>query len=109
MATEHSISITDLRLLQEVQAGETVVILNASSPVAGPTAFDTPMTRRPRLGTRTSPIDAAPAIGHTHLAAGEQRQRRISLIRPTLGAAQAPYRACRQADLSERAERSRTT
>ena len=55
MATEHSISITDLRMLQEVQAGETVVILNASSPVAGPTAFDTPMTRRPRLGTRTSP------------------------------------------------------
>ena len=54
-ATIHQTKTHLSRLLKEVQAGETVVILNGSTPVARLTALDRPVTRRPRVGTRTSP------------------------------------------------------
>ena len=43
------------RMLKEVQAGETIIILNGTKPVARLTAIDQPTPRRPKVGTRTSP------------------------------------------------------
>ena len=43
------------RMLKEVQAGETIVILNGTTPVARLTGIDHPAPRRPRAGTITSP------------------------------------------------------
>ena len=54
-ATIHQAKTHLSRLLKDVQAGETVVILNGSTPVARLTALDRPVQRRPRVGTRTSP------------------------------------------------------
>ena len=42
------------RMLKEVQAGETIVILNGTTPVARLTAIDHPAPRRPKAGTLTS-------------------------------------------------------
>ena len=42
------------RMLKEVQAGETIVILNGSTPVARLTAVERDVNRRPQVGTRTS-------------------------------------------------------
>ena len=54
-ATIHQTKTHLSRMLKEVQAGETIVILNGSTPVAKLTALDRPVTRRPKVGTRTSP------------------------------------------------------
>ena len=54
-ATIHQTKTHLSRLLKEVQAGETIVILNGSTPVAKLAALDRPVQRRPRVGTRTSP------------------------------------------------------
>ena len=54
-ATIHQTKTHLSRLLKEIQRGETVVILNGSTPVARLTAIDSPATRRPKVGTRTSP------------------------------------------------------
>ena len=43
------------RMLKEVQAGETIIILNGTTPVARLTAIDQHAPRRPKAGTRTSP------------------------------------------------------
>ena len=43
------------RLLKEVQAGETVVILSGSAPVAQLSAIGPERASRPPVGTRTSP------------------------------------------------------
>ena len=53
-ATIHQTKTHLSRLLKEVQAGETIVILNGSTPVARLIAFDRDARRRPRVGTRTS-------------------------------------------------------
>ena len=53
-ATIHQTKTHLSRLLKEVQAGETIVILNGSTPVARLIAFDRDVRRRPRVGTRTS-------------------------------------------------------
>ena len=42
------------RMLKEVQAGETIVLLNGTTPVAKLTAIDHPAPRRPKAGTHTS-------------------------------------------------------
>ena len=42
------------RMLKEVQAGETIVLLNGTTPVAKLTAIDHPAPRRPISGTHTS-------------------------------------------------------
>lgn len=54
-ATIHQTKTHLSRMLKEVQAGETIVILNGSTPVARLTALDRPVARRPKVGTRTSP------------------------------------------------------
>ena len=54
-ATIHQTKTHLSRMLKEVQAGETIVILNGSTPVAKLTPLDRPVTRRPKVGTRTSP------------------------------------------------------
>ena len=54
-ATIHQTKTHLSRLLKEVQAGETIVILNGSTPVARLTALDRPVARLPKVGTRTSP------------------------------------------------------
>ena len=53
-ATIHQTKTHLSRMLKEVQAGETIVILDGSTPVAKLTALDRPMARRPKVGTRTS-------------------------------------------------------
>ena len=53
-ATTHQAKTHLSRLLKEVQAGETVVILNGREPVAKLTAIEPPETTRPAVGTRTS-------------------------------------------------------
>ena len=53
-ATIHQTKTHLSRMLKEVQAGETIVILNGSTPVARLTAFDRDVRRRPQVGTRTS-------------------------------------------------------
>ena len=54
-ATVHQTKTHLSRMLKEVQAGETIVILNGTTPVARLTAIDHPEPRRPKVGTRTSP------------------------------------------------------
>lgn len=53
-ATIHQTKTHLSRMLKEVQAGETIVILNGSTPVARLTAIHEPPRRRPKVGTRTS-------------------------------------------------------
>ncbi len=54
-ATVHQAKTHLSRMLKEVQAGETIVILNGTTPVARLTAIDLPVPRRPKAGTLTSP------------------------------------------------------
>jgi antitoxin (DNA-binding transcriptional repressor) of toxin-antitoxin stability system len=53
-ATTHQTKTHLSRYLKEVQAGETIVILNGSVPVAKLTAFEPSTLTRPKAGTRTS-------------------------------------------------------
>ena len=53
-ATIHQTKTHLSRMLKEVQAGATIVILNGSTPVAKLTALDRRVARRPKVGTRTS-------------------------------------------------------
>ena len=53
-ATIHQTKTHLSRMLKEVQAGESIVILNGSTPVARLTAFEPDVRRRPHVGTRTS-------------------------------------------------------
>ena len=53
-ATTHYAKTHLSQLLRDVQTGETVIILNGKVPVAKLTAVDTPVKRRPRVGTATS-------------------------------------------------------
>ncbi len=52
--TTHQAKTHLSRLLKEVQAGEEILILNATVPVARLTAVDAQVSRRPRVGTLTS-------------------------------------------------------
>lgn len=54
-ATIHHTKTHLSRMLKEVQGGETIVILNGSTPVAKLTAIEPPSNRRPKVGTLTSP------------------------------------------------------
>ena len=54
-ATIHQTRTHLSRMLKEVQAGETIVILNGSMPVAKLTAVNRREARRPKVATRTSP------------------------------------------------------
>ena len=54
-ATIHQTKTHLSRMLKEVQGGETIVILNGSTPVAKLIAVDPSANRRPKVGTRTSP------------------------------------------------------
>lgn len=53
-ATIHQTKTHLSRMLKEVQAGESIVILNGTTPVARLTAFEPAARRRPQVGTRTS-------------------------------------------------------
>ncbi len=53
-ATIHQTKTHLSRMLKEIQGGETIVILNGSTPVAKLTAIEAPSVRRPKAGTRTS-------------------------------------------------------
>ena len=53
-ATIHQTKTHLSRMLKEVQAGESIVILNGTTPVARLTAFEPAVRRRPQVGTRTS-------------------------------------------------------
>lgn len=53
-ATIHQTKTHLSRMLKEIQGGETIVILNGTTPVAKLTAIDTPALSRPKVGTRTS-------------------------------------------------------
>lgn len=52
--TTHEAKTQLSRLIRDVQAGETVIILNGKAPVAKLTAYDEPARRRPRVGAVTS-------------------------------------------------------
>ena len=52
--TTHQAKTHLSRLLKDVQAGEVVVILSGSVPVAQLTAIETAPPNRPRVGTVTS-------------------------------------------------------
>lgn len=52
--TTHQAKTHLSRLLKEVQAGETIVILNGNVPVAKLTAIEPADKTRPTVGTRTS-------------------------------------------------------
>ncbi len=54
-ATIHQTKTHLSRMLKEVQRGETIVILNGSTPVAQLTSVEARPVRRPKVGTRTSP------------------------------------------------------
>lgn len=54
-ATIHQTKTHLSRMLKEIQGGDTIIILNGSTPVAKLTAIDAPPVRRPKVGTRTSP------------------------------------------------------
>ena len=54
-ATIHQTKTHLSRMLKEVQGGETIVILNGSTPVAKLIAVAPSLSRRPKVGTRTSP------------------------------------------------------
>ena len=59
--TTHEAKTHLSRLIREVQAGETVVILSGQKPVAKLTAIADVPRRRPRVGTVTSgPISYSP-------------------------------------------------
>lgn len=53
-ATTHQAKTHLSRLLKDVQAGETVVILSGNAPVAQLTAFEPSSTIRPKVGIHTS-------------------------------------------------------
>ena len=53
--TTHQAKTHLSRLLKEAQAGETIVILSGSAPVAKLTAVETAKATRPPVGTVTSP------------------------------------------------------
>ena len=53
-ATTHHAKTHLSQLLRDVQAGETVIILSGKTPVAKLTAIDTPVRKRPPVGTVTS-------------------------------------------------------
>tara|TARA_Y100000588_G_scaffold387929_1_gene486954 strand:+ start:278 stop:520 length:243 start_codon:yes stop_codon:yes gene_type:complete len=54
-ATTHQAKTHLSRLLKEVQAGETIIILSGNLPVAQLTAIEPSATkRRPKVGTHTS-------------------------------------------------------
>jgi antitoxin (DNA-binding transcriptional repressor) of toxin-antitoxin stability system len=60
-ATTHEAKTHLSRLIREVQAGETVVILSGQKPVAKLTAIESVPRRRPRVGTAISePVSYAP-------------------------------------------------
>ena len=52
--TTHQAKTLLSRLLKDVQAGETVIILSGSVPVAELRATQTPQSKRPKVGTVTS-------------------------------------------------------
>ncbi len=54
-ATIHHTKTHLSRMLKEIQGGETIIILNGSTPVAQLTAIEPSAGRRPKVGTRTSP------------------------------------------------------
>ena len=53
-ATIHQTKTHLSRMLKEIQGGETIIILNGSTPVAKLMAVEPPAVRRPKVGTRTS-------------------------------------------------------
>ena len=53
-ATIHQTKTHLSRMLKEIQGGETIIILNGSTPVAKLTAIEAPANQRPKVGTRTS-------------------------------------------------------
>ena len=61
--TTHQAKTHLSRLLKEVQAGETIVILSGSAPVAQLIAIRPERASRPPVGTRTSP-----KVGYTQNA-----------------------------------------
>ena len=54
MVTTHQAKTHLSRLLKEVQAGETIVILNGNVPVAQLIAVESAAKKRPKVGTHTS-------------------------------------------------------
>ena len=54
-ATIHQTKTHLSRMLKEIQGGDTIIILNGSTPVAQLTAIEPSAGRRPKVGTRTSP------------------------------------------------------
>ncbi len=54
-ATIHQTKTHLSRMLKEIQGGETIIILNGSTPVAKLIAIEPSPVRRPKVGTRTSP------------------------------------------------------
>lgn len=54
-ATIHQAKTHLSRMLKEIQGGESIIILNGSTPVAQLTAIEPRAVRRPKVGTRTSP------------------------------------------------------
>lgn len=54
-ATIHQTKKHLSRMLEEIQEGETIIILNGSTPVAQLSAVAPSASRRPKVGTRTSP------------------------------------------------------
>ena len=53
-ATIHQTKTHLSRMLKEIQGGETIIILNGSTPVAKLTVIEPAAVRRPKVGTRTS-------------------------------------------------------
>ena len=53
-ATIHQTKTYLSRMLKEIRRGETIIILNGSTPVAQLTAIEPSAGRRPKVGTRTS-------------------------------------------------------
>ena len=53
-ATIHQTKTHLSRMLKEIRGGETIIILNGSTPVAQLTAIEPSTARRPKVGTRTS-------------------------------------------------------
>ncbi len=52
--TTHKAKTHLSRMLKEVQRGETIIILNGTTPVAKLTAIEPSPTHRPKVGTVTS-------------------------------------------------------
>ena len=72
-ATTHEAKTHLSRLLKEVQAGETVVILNRNIPIAQLTTVEAVARARPRVGTITSEmvqydVDAFAPLSEADLA-----------------------------------------